>query len=121
MADLDSGGENPSARLPELAGRFVYLVGFAETEIDRPNEQSPISDLIHRPSAVRRRGGELHLVKDVRETPQRLLERATAPELGQHHAAGRPLPAEPDSASFVSCLSRGTFVSGVKLRPASGI
>ena len=50
--DPDPYGENPSARLPELAGRVVYLVGFAETKIDRTNEQSPILDLIHSPAAT---------------------------------------------------------------------
>ena len=87
-ADPDPDGENPAARLPELAGRFVYLLGFAETIIDRPNERSPIADLIHRPLADRRRG-ELHRVHlDVRETLQRLLEGAIAPEWSQKRAAG---------------------------------
>ena len=59
-------------RLPELAGRVVYLVGFAETKIDRANEQSPISDLIHRSPEIRRRREELHrIILDVHETLQR--------------------------------------------------
>ena len=89
MADPDPYGENPPSRLPELAGRVVYSVGFVETKIDWPNEQSPISDLIHRPLAVRGRCGQLHRVHlDVHEDLQRVLEGAIMPEWGQKRAAG---------------------------------
>ena len=84
----DPYGENPPSRLPELAGRVVYLVGFSEHE-NRPAERT-ISDfgLDTQAMADRSRRGELHQVHlDVRETLQRLLEGAIAPEWGQKRAA----------------------------------
>ena len=117
-ADPDPGGENPSVRLPELAGRVVYLVGFAETEIDRPNEHSPISDLIHRSAAVRGGRGELHrVILDVLKALQRLLERAIAPELGQNALQGR-LPAR--TGSRRRCSMSGAMARRRKINTRVG-
>ena len=61
--ELWSSRKRKSAILrPELGREVVCFLGCAETNIDRTDEDSPISDLIHWPSAVRAGCGELHRV-----------------------------------------------------------
>ena len=80
----NSSDRKNSILLLELDRGVVCFLGFAETNVVRLAEGSPITDLIRWLSTVRGRCGELYLViAGIEETLQRLLERAIALGLGK--------------------------------------
>ena len=103
--DPDPYGENPSARLPELAGRVVYSVRFAETKIGRPNEQSPIADLIHRPWRTAAAAGSSTRSIWTSERPCSVYSRARSRPNGANMRCRAVCRREPGPADVVTCLT----------------